>query len=369
VKIAARFRSLDPRARVALGLIALCMMLASGRMNSLDGSSALVQAVHFCVSGHVAASHPLTSEFSPQNVSSRSAFYDANDVGGTGLMLPAACVAALDGAPDPATLWALTSVAKVGASLTFSLVPATGVVFVLLALAELVGLRRATRWALAFLLATGFLAYLKATWDVLPAASAVAMLVWVTVRCRLGLDLPRRTLLLGGLAVGLAGLCRYSLAPFLIIGATAALWPAVRAATVKARVESALALVAVLLPNFVANQVRTGAFWKPGQDNPAFHNEPAVTVHYLLSTLGMFVRHPVRVAVLRPDLPAGLCRNRALHPPLSGNNARGLGERAPNGSRGCHRSLLFAPLGRVWLGAALSAATLPGSLRRCSARR
>jgi hypothetical protein len=257
-------------------------------MNTLDGSSQLAQAVHFCVSGHVAADHAIVGEWSRQDFSSRStAFYDSNDIGGTLLMLPAACVSALHGAPDPRNLTQLTTVAKAGASMTFSLVGAIGVVFVMLALAELVGLRRATWWSLAFVIATGLLGYIKGTWDVLPAATAVAMLVWVAVRCRLGRDGPRRTLLLAALAVGLGGLCRYTLAPFLIVGGIAAVWPAIRGASTRHRVEGAIVLTAVLMPDFVWNQIRTGEFWKPGEANPKFGHLD-LTTHYLLSTFGLF---------------------------------------------------------------------------------
>ena len=284
------FRSSSPRSLVALGLVALCVLLASGRSTSGDGSSQLAQAVHFCVSGRVAATHPIGSEFEGQDFFSRSkSFYDANDVGGTLLMLPAACASALHGARDPATVGQLTTVAKAGASMTFAVVGALGVVFVMLALSELVGLERACWWALAFLFATGFLAYVKGLWDVLPAATAVAMLGWVAVRCLVGRDGPRRTLILAALAVGLAGLCRYTLAPFLIVGAVAAIWPAIRDATIRQRVEGAAVLVLVLMPDFVWNQVRTGAFWKPGQANPAWaYLNPQLTGHYLLSTFGLF---------------------------------------------------------------------------------
>jgi hypothetical protein len=257
-------------------------------MNTFDGSSQLAQAVHFCVSGHVAANHAIDGEFSPRDFSSSSTtFYDSNDIGGTLLMLPAACASALRGAHDPRSLARLTTVAKAGASMTFSVVGAIGIVFVMLALAELVGLRRAAWWSLAFVFATGLLGYIKGTWDVLPAATAVAMLVWVAVRCRLGRDGPRRTLLLAALAVGLAGLCRYTLAPFLVVGAVAAVWPAVSAASIRQRVECAAVQTVALMPDFVWNQVRTGAFWTPGEANPAF-GHPNLTVHYLLSTFGLF---------------------------------------------------------------------------------
>jgi hypothetical protein len=171
--------------------------------------------------------------------------------------------------------------------MTFSVVGAIGVVFVMLALAELVGLRRATWWSFAFVIATGLLGYIKGTWDVLAAATAVAMLVWVAVRCWLGRDGPRRTLLLAALAVGLAGLCRYTLAPFLLVGGVAAVWPAIRDASTRHRVEGAIVLIATLMPDFVWNQIRTGAFWKPGEANPKF-GHPDLTIHYLLSTFGLF---------------------------------------------------------------------------------
>jgi hypothetical protein len=256
-------------------------------MNTLstDGSSQLALAVHFCVTGHLAANHPIDADFSAKDFTSRSEFYDSNDIGGTLLMLPAACIAAVHGAPDPGSLFELTKVAKAVASMTFSLVGAIGVVFVMLALTELLGLRRATWWALAFLFSTGFLAYVKGTWDVLPAATAVAMLVWVAVRSRLGRDQPRRTLLLAALAVGAAGLCRYTLAPFLIIAAAAAIWPAIREASSRARVESAVLLAVLLLPDIVWNQIRTGKFWRPGE---ASYGQPHVTVHYVLSIFGVF---------------------------------------------------------------------------------
>lgn len=284
-------RSPRPRTGVALGLGALCLFLASGRMNTLstDGSSQLAQAVHFCVTGHIAAAHPIYAEFSPRDFTSTTAFYDSNDIGGTLLMLPAACAAALHGAPDPASLFQLTDVAKAGASMTFSLVGALGVIFVLLALDALIGLRRATWWSLAFLFSTGFLAYIKGTWDVLPAATAVAMLVWVVVRSRMGLEGPRRALVLAAIAVGVASLCRYTLAPFLLLGAIAAMWPAIRAASIRQRAASAAVLAVLLMPDFAWNQIRTGEFWRPGEANPSpAFGHPDLTIHYMLTTVGLF---------------------------------------------------------------------------------
>jgi hypothetical protein len=87
-------RVMGPRKVVAFGLVALCVLLASGRMNTVDGSSQLAQAVHFCVTGHVAANHAIDGEFSRQDFSSSSTtFYDSTDIGGTLLMFPAATTA------------------------------------------------------------------------------------------------------------------------------------------------------------------------------------------------------------------------------------------------------------------------------------
>lgn len=279
---------MSSRRRAAFGVVALCVLLASGRLNSGDAATDLAQAVHFCVSGHVAAGHAIDEQFSSRNFSSRSKlFYDSNDIGAVLLMLPAACASALHGASDPAHVSQLTTLAKAGASMTFAVVGALGVVFVMLALTELVELRRAFWWALAFLFATGLLAYVKATWNVLPAATAVAMLTWVAVRCRLGKDRPRRTLTFAALAVGLAGLCRYTLAPFLIVGAAAAIWPAIATASRRERSGATVVLATLLAPDFIWNYVRTGELWKPGEANPAF-GHPALTLHYLLGTAGLF---------------------------------------------------------------------------------
>jgi hypothetical protein len=275
---------------MAVALVAFCVLMSSGHLDTFDGSSELAEAVHVCATGHVAATRPITSEFVPKNFASRStAFYDANDLGGTLLMLPAACLGVVDGAKDPADTSQLTTVTKGLASLTFAAVGGIAAVFMLYALTELVGLAAGAWWTLAFLFATGFLAYVKGTWDVLPAATGVAMLAWVVVRAtaRANPMRSRRALLLAAAAVGIASLARYTLTPFLIVAAAAALWPVLCRARRSARIQAAGLLTLALISSFAWNEVRTGEFWRPGQAYAAF-GHPDLSAHYLLSTVGLF---------------------------------------------------------------------------------
>ncbi len=168
----------------SLCLVALCLLLASGRMNTFDGSSQLAQAVHFCATGHIGADHRIDSDFIPGDFRvTTGVWYDANDIGGTLLMLPAACASVAHGAPDPRSQAQLTTVAKAGASLTFAFLGGIATMFVYLALTELTGsLTRSWWWALVFLFGTGFLSYVKGAWDILPAATSVAALAWLASR-------------------------------------------------------------------------------------------------------------------------------------------------------------------------------------------
>jgi hypothetical protein len=273
------------RLLVALCLVILCLFLTSGGMNSLDGGSELAQAVHFCVTGHIAVSHPISVDFHVKGVGASRVWYDANDLGGTLLMLPAACLSAAHGAGEPASLAQLSSVAKGAASLTYALVGGLAVAFVFMALTEITTLRRSWWWSLAFLFATGILAYVKATWSMLPAATAVAAVAWIAVRASKDLDSPRKTVLLTALAVGAGGLARYSLLPFLAVAAVAAIFPALKRLSRGELILAALLLLGLVLPDFAYNALRTGDFLKPAQTSEPSHH---VTLSYSIGTLGLF---------------------------------------------------------------------------------
>src|SRR5437870_9229359 len=90
-----------PRVTASLCLLAFSLLLASGRMNSFDGGSQLAQAVHFCATGHIGADHQIDADFVPKDFHvSTGTWYDGNDIGGTLLMLPAACASVAHGAHD-----------------------------------------------------------------------------------------------------------------------------------------------------------------------------------------------------------------------------------------------------------------------------
>jgi hypothetical protein len=200
-------------------------------------------------------------------------------------MLPAACASTLHGAKELPTGPQLTTVAKAGTSLTYALVGGLAVAFVFLALAEITTLKRSWWWSLGFLFATGFLAYTKATWSVLPAATAVAAVAWIALRSQRGKDSPRKTVLLAAVAVGLGGLARYSVLPFLLVGAVAAVFPAISKCSRRDLALAATVLLALTVPDLAYNALRTGEFWKPAQTASGDHQ---ITFSYALSTPGMF---------------------------------------------------------------------------------
>jgi hypothetical protein len=277
----------------------VCVFFASGRTVAFDARSQLTQAVHFCSTGQIAARHKLSGDFVPKDFNAASgAWYDANDIGGTLLMLPAACASTLVGARNPGHPSGLTTIAKAGSSLTFALVGGIGAALVFLTLARLLGDRRGWWWTIAFLFTTAYLAYVKGVWNVLPAATAVAGLMYA-VSCQFPardgpesgvpgeVGHPGRILAGAATGIGLASLCRYSLLPFLLIASGFALWPTLRRATWSQRLGALGLLVLLLLPDLWFNALRSGRFWVPGESAPQFiviH----ITPHYLVSTLGMF---------------------------------------------------------------------------------
>ncbi|MGH2863741.1 MAG: hypothetical protein ACRDJX_00670 [Solirubrobacteraceae bacterium] len=273
-------------------MITLCLLLASGQMSSIDGGSQLAQALHFCVTGNIGSSHRIDHDFAPKDFRVKTGvWYDANDIGATLLVLPAACAAAASGAEDPTTLAQLSPDAKAGASLTFALLGGIAIAFVFLSLSELLAERsRAWWWSLVFLFGTGFLAYVNGVWNVLPAATFVAVLAWFVIRCRLQRASPTRCVYGAAAAVGAAGLCRYTLLPFLTIAAIAALLPTLRSLPRRHLAGAALLLFVFVLPTFAYNQLRTGIFWRPGQAAPEFpsNNELHLGVSYWLGTTRMF---------------------------------------------------------------------------------
>ncbi len=296
------------RALIACSFLALCAFVASGRTVAYDSRSQLTEAAHFCATGHIAARHKLSGDFVPKNFEEGSkVFYDANDIGGTLLVLPSACVSALFGAHNPHHTTGLTTGAKVGASLTFAIVGGIGVAFVFLTLAHMLGDRRAFWWTVAFMFATAYLAYVRGIWNVLPAAAAISGLMYAVVLQFPEGSLPTlargpappsgapppesigagRILYGAVVAVGLACLCRYSLGPFLVPAAALALWPTIRRATTRQRLMAVGLLLLMLAPDLWFNQLRTGRFWVPGEAAPQW--EPLhLSVHYVISTLGMF---------------------------------------------------------------------------------
>ena len=273
-------------------LIAACLLLASGRMASIDGSSQLAQAVHFCASGKIGANHRIDHDFAPKDFhASSKTWYDANDIGATLLMLPAACVSVVAGAHDPANLGQLTTVAKAGASLTFALLGGITVAFVFLALAELLeDPAHAWWWSVVFLFGTGFLAYVKGAWNVLPSATFIAVLAWIVIRWMAHRDTPVRTVYAATAAVGAASLFRYTLLPFLTIATIAVLLPLLKSLPRRHLAGAALLLFVFVLPSFAYNELRTGLFWRPGQSAPEFpaNNVLHLGASYWLGTTKMF---------------------------------------------------------------------------------
>jgi hypothetical protein len=267
-------------------LVALCLVVASGRSDSYDGDSQLAVAVHFCSTGHIGTSSRINRDFFRHG----SAWYEGNDIGASLLMLPAACLSVVDKSHNPATSRARSPAAARLVKLTprlakglnsiwFALIGAIGAVFVFLALARWTSINRAWWWAAAFVFATAYVAYIKGLWDVLPAATGVAALTYVVSR-----KPGPRGLYAAAAAIGFASLCRYSLLPFLVIGSIFALWPTIKAAPRKHLVGAAILLFAFVLPDFAYNQLRTGSFWKPGEVSRLHH----LTLSYVLGTSRMY---------------------------------------------------------------------------------
>jgi hypothetical protein len=158
----------------------------------------------------------------------------------------------------------------------------------MLALAEYVGSVRAWWWSLGFLFSTGFLAYVKGTWDILVAATAVAFICWLVARAYRGRDDPRVSLYGIAVGVGVAALSRYSMLPFLVLAAASALLPLRRSLPTKHVVGAGFVFVVLLLPDFIFNEMRSGQVWNPGHAAPQFGGSPALTADYVFSIPAMF---------------------------------------------------------------------------------
>lgn len=304
--LTAACRGLPKRTRIAVLaglLVTCCVALAPGRMNSFDGSSQLAQAVHVCATGTIGTPTQVSTDFAPRHFGpalTAKVWYDANDVGSTLLMLPAGCIAVVGGAPDPHRVAELTSVAKVGSSLTFALLGGLAAIFVLLALAERLPLAWAWWGAVAFLITTGFLGYVKSTNSVGPAAAGTAAVCWLVIRSQTR-DEPRLTLYGVAVALGFAGLNRFSLLPFATVAAALALYPSRERYTRRQIVQAAGLLVLLTVPTFVFNAMRSGHFWEPGQAAPQFGGSPALTASYVRGL---------------PDMIFGLDRGLLFYAPL-----------------------------------------------------
>jgi hypothetical protein len=263
---------------VAVFFIAFFLLFSGGRLGSAD-AGAVLQASMMWVTQGIPGTLDVSEVEDPglwvQAPSGR--WYEAHDLGGAALMLPAAAIGARLGRGD--TVRAPPPIARVTASLTHALLCAAGAFFAYRLFRTGVAPRAAFLLAVAFVVTTPFWPYSKTLWDVTGALVGLSFALWQGARLAVAAEASQRVprWAAPGFGLGLAFACtfRFSLTPFAALGALVFAWLLARrgkppAAVVRTVAIGAMVFVLGLIPSLLYNAVRTGAFWIPATRDPKF---------------------------------------------------------------------------------------------------
>jgi hypothetical protein len=245
--------------------LSLCCLLGSGRLASLDAGAQLQATVLLLGTGSLGTLHPPENGLWIRNPD--GVFYECHDIGNVGLMLPGALAGKIvtptgNGSDDFANP---SVVSRVGVSFTCSILSAVGCYYMFRLLALYYVPLQAFYLSSAFLIATPFLAYSRAAWDVLGACCFSCITIYHLGAVASGGRVGRHII---PAAITLAAACsfRLSTAPFLFAGFILSLWFAIGPDRGRFRwlLVSCVMLFLGLLPNLAYNFVRTGNPFLPG---------------------------------------------------------------------------------------------------------
>jgi hypothetical protein len=265
-------------------------LLSSGRIASVDAGQQLQVSTLLATTGRLSDDGATGGPANAAWVRAPNGrLYQPHDIGNVILMLPAAwlgarlsAASALEDAQNPPAL------SRVGVSLTCSCVAAFACYWLFRLFTLYTDERTAFLLALAFPATTIFIAYARAAWDVLPAASLMCAVLYCSASLLRGIGPGWRSVML---AVALACVCsfRFSAAPFIVPAAAAVVALARRKIPPTFLVASALAFAVLIAPSLAYNFVRTGSILRPATATAQYlSGNNALTGNIVLGFYGLF---------------------------------------------------------------------------------
>jgi len=256
-----------------LAFLALFLLLASGRLASVDAGNQLGASILWVQTGSPSTTEiPAGNGLWVQNAGGR--YYQAHDLGNVVLMLPAALLTRFSHAtPIEELVWRTPVVICLAGALTYALFSALGCWWMYLLLVPELGGRRAFLLALALPAVTLFGPYARAAWDVMGAAVMVCGMLLAWRRREEGRHPAAHAVLA---AAALAGACtfRYSLGPFLVPALAFVLWRSPSSTRGRDALLAGLAFGLGMVPTLLYNYIRMGSPLRPATTAAAYISGP-----------------------------------------------------------------------------------------------
>jgi hypothetical protein len=265
-------------------------LLSSGRIASVDAGQQLQVSTLLATTGRLSDDGVSGGPANAAWVRAPNGrLYQPHDIGNVILMLPAAWFGArLSAAPALEDAGNPPALSRVAVSLTCSCFAAFGCYWLFRLFTLYSDERTAFLLALAFPATTIFMAYARAAWDVLPAASLMCAVLYCSANLLRGIESGRHSVML---AVALACMCsfRFSAAPFVVPAAAAVVAIARRQVPATFLVASALVFAVLIAPSLAYNFVRTGSILRPATASGQYlSGNNALTGNIFLGFYGLF---------------------------------------------------------------------------------
>lgn len=240
------------------------MLLASGRLGSLDAFAQLQAATMLATNGTLGSDAPPegTSGLWVKNPAGK--FYEAHDLGNIGLMyLPAAIGAALSHNSSQNNIDSPSIAARFGVAVVVVLWSAVGCLYMVKCFNCFWPTRTSFLLVLAFVTATTFWPYTKSAWDVCGACVGVSVLLYASARILLSDAIPFGVYFTAAAGFLVAVSFRYSTGPFLALPVALVGWNCRRKLNMRYLIIAGLIVCLGMLPTFIYNYVRMGSPLRP----------------------------------------------------------------------------------------------------------
>jgi hypothetical protein len=266
-------------------------LFSSGRIASQDAGQQLQVAVLLATTGALGQD---ARDAGPADASwvraPNGRFYQAHDIGNIVLMLPGAWLGArLSAASDSDDILNPPALSRAGASLACAAIAALGCFWMFRLFSCFWPVRTAFLLSVAFPATTIFMAYSRAAWDVLGGCCFMCGVLYYSARLLRGDRIGASALMLAA-TTALVCSFRFSLAPFLVIGAGVVFVAARQRLTLRLVLSSACVFCGVIFPSLVYNFVRTGSPVRPATATAQYlDGVNALTGNMLYGLYGLFL--------------------------------------------------------------------------------